>query len=55
LQKIKITSLKVFAQGQNLKVWHNFQGWDPEITTGILGGAQYPQLKTITFGLSVGL
>ena len=55
LQRMKISSLKVFAQGQNLKVWHNFQGWDPEITTGILGGAQYPQLKTITFGLSLGL
>jgi TonB-linked SusC/RagA family outer membrane protein len=55
LQRMKISSLKIFAQGQNLKVWHNFQGWDPEITTGILGGAQYPQLKTITFGLSLGL
>jgi TonB-dependent starch-binding outer membrane protein SusC len=55
LQRMKISSLKFFAQGQNLKVWHNFQGWDPEITTGILGGAQYPQLKTITFGLSLGL
>jgi hypothetical protein len=55
LQRMKITSLKVFAQGQNLKVWHNFQGWDPEITSGILAGAQYPQLRTITFGLSLGL
>jgi|KBSSwiS6_1023812.scaffolds.fasta_scaffold00560_4 TonB-linked SusC/RagA family outer membrane protein len=55
LQRMKISSLKIFAQGQNLKVWHNFQGWDPEITTGILGGAQYPQLRTITFGLSLGL
>jgi TonB-linked SusC/RagA family outer membrane protein len=55
LQRVRISSLKVFAQGQNLNVWHNFLGWDPEITTGILGGAQYPQLKTITFGLSLGL
>ena len=55
LQRVKISSLKIFAQGQNLRVWHNFQGWDPEITTGILGGAQYPQLRTITFGLSLGL
>lgn len=55
LQRVKISSLKIFAQGQNLRVWHNFQGWDPEITTGILGGAQYPQLKTITFGVSLGL
>ena len=55
LQRMKISSLRIFAQGQNLKVWHNFQGWDPEITTGILAGAQYPQLRTITFGLSLGL
>ena len=55
LQRMKITSLRLYVQGQNLKVWHNFQGWDPEITTGILSGAQYPQLKTITFGLNLGL
>jgi len=55
LHRMKISSLRIFAQGQNLKVWHNFQGWDPEITTGILAGAQYPQLRTITFGLSLGL
>ena len=55
LSRVKITSLRIFAQGQNLKVWHNFQGYDPEVTTGILGGAQYPQLKTITVGLNLGL
>ncbi len=53
--KWKMNSLRIFAQGQNLYVWHSFKGWDPEVTTGILGGAQYPQLKTITFGLNVGL
>ncbi|HEX7846439.1 MAG TPA: SusC/RagA family TonB-linked outer membrane protein, partial [Chitinophagaceae bacterium] len=55
LDKLKIRSCRFFAQGQNLHVWHNFQGYDPEITTGILGGAQYPQLKTVTVGLSLGL
>lgn len=55
LSRVKITSLRIFAQGQNLKVWHNFQGYDPEVTTGILGGAQYPQLKTITVGMNLGL
>jgi TonB-dependent starch-binding outer membrane protein SusC len=51
----RIRNLRVFAQGQNLHVWHNFLGYDPEITTGILQGAQYPQLKTVTFGLNLGL
>ena len=55
LNKYKIRSVRVFAQGQNLYVWHNFLGYDPEIVTGVLGGAQYPQLKTITFGLNLGL
>lgn len=55
MDKAKLRNVRVFAQGQNLYVWHNFLGYDPEITTGILGGAQYPQLKTVTFGLSLGL
>jgi len=37
-----------------LYVWHNFLGYDPEVVTGTLGGAVYPQLKTVTFGVSVG-
>jgi len=54
LNKIKIRSVRVFAQGENLYVWHNFLGYDPEVVTGTLGGAVYPQLKTVTFGVSVG-
>ena len=55
LDRWKIRSARVFAQGQNLYVWHNFQGYDPEVVTGSLGGAPYPQLKTITFGINLGL
>lgn len=55
VQKWKFKSLRVFAQGQNLKVWHSFLGYDPEVTTGNLLGSHYPQLKTVTFGLNVGL
>ena len=54
LNSLKIRSLRVFAQGQNMHVWHNFLGYDPEVVTQILGGAQYPQLKTVTFGLNLG-
>ena len=54
LNKIKIRSVRVFAQGENLYVWHNFLGYDPEVVTGTLGGAVYPQLKTVTFGVSAG-
>ncbi|MEJ7911613.1 MAG: hypothetical protein WKF70_00565, partial [Chitinophagaceae bacterium] len=51
---IKINSLKVFAQGQNLFTWTDFRGADPEISTGALTGAQYPALRTLTLGLNVG-
>ena len=55
LGKHKINSLKFFIQGQNMFTWSKFKGYDPEIATGALQGAQYPALKTITFGMNLGL
>ncbi|MFI5185308.1 MAG: SusC/RagA family TonB-linked outer membrane protein [Chitinophagales bacterium] len=55
LNKIKIRSVRIFAQGENLYVWDKFQGYDPEVVTGVLLGAHYPPLKTVTFGVNVGL
>jgi TonB-linked SusC/RagA family outer membrane protein len=55
LEKFKLRTARVFAQGQNLYVWHNVLGYDPEVPNGMLLGGQYPQLKTITFGLNLGL
>ncbi|TXK45763.1 TonB-dependent receptor [Pontibacter qinzhouensis] len=66
LQAARIRTVTVFAQGQNLATWTKFLGFDPEISTpeltgarsrvpGQLAGAQYPALRTIMFGLSVGL
>lgn len=49
-----VRNIRVFAQGQNLYVWHNVLGYDPEVPNGMLLGGQYPQLKTITFGLNLG-
>ncbi|MDO6390272.1 TonB-dependent receptor [Pontibacter sp. BT731] len=51
---IGISSIRLFAQGQNLKTWTDFKGFDPEVSTGSLVGAQYPALRTVTFGLNVG-
>ncbi|MRX46931.1 SusC/RagA family TonB-linked outer membrane protein [Pedobacter puniceum] len=56
----KQSRLRVFAQGNNLFVFHNYKGWDPEvssfgsnvITNGIDAGA-YPQAKSFNFGLNV--
>ncbi len=52
---VRVNSIRLFAQGQNLATWTKFLGFDPEISTGSLSGAQYPALRTITFGLNVGL
>lgn len=54
LSKAKISSARFFVQGQNLFVWSKFKGYDPEIATGELIGAQYPALKVITVGLNLG-
>ena len=53
--KWKMGNLRVFAQGQNLYTWHSFKGYDPEVFTGVLTGAQYPALKAITIGASIAL
>jgi len=55
LNKAKISSARFFVQGQNLQTWHDFKGYDPEVATGTLGGSQYPLLKTVTVGVSIGL
>lgn len=54
LQKLKLNSVRVFAQGQNLATITNFLGYDPEVPSTSLTGAQYPTLKTVTIGLNVG-
>lgn len=60
--KLKIHSFRVFAQGQNLLTIFKYQAFDPELssknssTTGSNGditGAQYPPLRSITFGASI--
>ena len=54
LKQLKLSSIRMFVQGQNLATWHKFKGYDPEVATGDLTGAQYPQLKVVTFGVNVG-
>jgi TonB-dependent starch-binding outer membrane protein SusC len=52
--KLKMNGIRLFVQGQNLYTWHDFQGYDPEVATGALTGAQYPALRAITGGISIG-
>jgi TonB-dependent starch-binding outer membrane protein SusC len=53
IERIKIASLRVFVQGQNLLTFTQFRGFDPELS-GNLIGSQYPALRTVTFGVNVG-
>jgi hypothetical protein len=53
--RLRINGIRVFVQGQNLHTWHSFLGYDPEVSTGALTGAQYPALRAFTGGISISL
>ncbi|PZR29333.1 MAG: TonB-dependent receptor [Citrobacter freundii] len=52
--KLKIRSARVFIQGQNWWTHTKFRSFDPESSSPVLTGAQYPALVQTTFGLSLG-
>ncbi|MFM9946898.1 MAG: SusC/RagA family TonB-linked outer membrane protein [Saprospiraceae bacterium] len=57
LQKIRLTTLRVFVAGTNLKMWTKYTGYTPEIVneSGFESGidrAVYPISKVYTFGLN---
>lgn len=57
LQKMKLNSLRVFVQGQNLYTYTKYRGYDPEVPPGggtLNAGAQYPTLKIVTAGINIG-
>jgi hypothetical protein len=58
--KMRIQGMRLFVQGQNLVTWHNFQGWDPEVSTVVsdfsnssVAGAQYPPLRLVNVGATL--
>jgi TonB-linked SusC/RagA family outer membrane protein len=53
-KKLGIGSARFFLMGENLWTGSKFLGFDPELSSGVLTGAQYPALRTFTLGLSVG-
>ena len=51
-----IKSLRFYVQGQNLAVWTAYTGADPDNISPLgLDNAVSPQVRTISFGLSLGL
>lgn len=62
VQKLKMNNIRFFIQGENLKTWTNYQGFDPEVSTFSITNTApgtdfltYPQARTITFGVNLGL
>lgn len=53
--RLKIRTASIFLSGQNLHVWHNFKGYDPEFSNPSVIGAVYPQLRSYTLGVNIGL
>ena len=50
-----VKNMKVYAQAQNVYVWTNYSGADPEnISSAGVDAAVSPSVRTISFGLSVG-
>ncbi|MDE3252702.1 MAG: TonB-dependent receptor [Bacteroidota bacterium] len=63
LRKFKIEKMRVYVRAQNLFTITKYKGWDPEVNadyqaSNINQGVDFysaPQLKTIVFGVSIGL
>jgi TonB-dependent starch-binding outer membrane protein SusC len=62
ISKAKLSSLRIYATGQNLLTVTDYKGWDPEVNTDYLasnvnlGNDFYgaPQPKNLIFGIKVG-
>ena len=54
MSRLKMRSARVFVQAVNWATETKFQSFDPEQSTSVLTGAQYPSLVQTTVGLSIG-
>lgn len=63
LKKMKIEKMRIYARAQNLFTITKYDGWDPEVNAdafadNITQGNDFysaPQVKTVVFGLTIGL
>jgi hypothetical protein len=62
LQRMKLSSARIYFIGQNLLTFTNYNGWDPEVNTDYLADNTFqgndfysaPQAKTFSLGINVG-
>ena len=52
LEKINLSGVRLYVQGQNLYTWTEFSGLDPENSSSTYV-ADYPSLSTYTFGIDI--
>jgi hypothetical protein len=53
LKPLRITKSRIYVSAENLLTFSKYRnGWDPEINGG---GAYYPILRTVTFGINLKL
>ncbi|HKJ00874.1 MAG TPA: TonB-dependent receptor [Longimicrobiales bacterium] len=60
--RMGVRTARVYLQGQNLYTHTNYTGWDPEVNSAGTSQTTFgwdfyalPQLRTLTFGINVGL
>ena len=56
VNKIHLDGVRVFFTGENLLLWTNYSGVDPEVvnpSSGIDNGMNYPLARKLTLGLTV--
>lgn len=60
LEKMNIKGLRLFISGQNLAVWTNYTGYDPDVSVGRYGAltpnldwSSYPQSVTVMTGVNI--
>ncbi|MGF7231674.1 SusC/RagA family TonB-linked outer membrane protein, partial [Arachidicoccus sp.] len=53
LNKVHMSSVRIYCIGTNLLTWAPFKLWDPETTDP--RGETYPLIKSVTLGVTIGL
>lgn len=51
INKLGLSSLRIYLKGANLLTFSGFKLWDPEVDTS--NGAKYPVMKSLSFGLDI--
>ncbi|MDQ1769447.1 SusC/RagA family TonB-linked outer membrane protein [Labilibaculum sp. A4] len=55
LERYKLSSLRLYVQGDNIWTWQNHKGIDPEQSIAGTSNNNMPNIKTFSFGVKLGL